>query len=92
MSFIRPALVAAVIFSFATSGAIAQETSQTSKPSSSMSSKLDDVANWTSEQWNKAKAEWAKEKEKWAACQKQAEDKNLTGRESWSFLASCMTS
>jgi hypothetical protein len=64
---------------------------QTATPSSSISSKIDDVSNWTSEQWNRAKAEWAKEKEKWADCQKQSKDQNLSGRKSWSFLASCMT-
>ncbi len=58
----------------------------------STSSKIDDVSKWTSKQWNRAKAEWEKEKEKWADCQKLAKDQNLTGRKSWSFLASCMTS
>jgi hypothetical protein len=91
MSFVRPAFIAAAVLGFATSGAIAQTPPQTSKPPSSISSKIDDVANWTSEQWNKAEVEWSKEKEKWADCRKQAADKNLTGRQSWSFLASCIT-
>jgi hypothetical protein len=89
MSFIRTALVAATILSFATPEVIAQTDSQTQRPS--LSSKIDDVTNWTSEQWNKAKVKWAQEKEKWADCQKQADDKKLSGRESWSFLATCMT-
>jgi hypothetical protein len=55
-------------------------------------SQIDDVSNWTIEKWNKAKAEWAREREKWDACQKRAEDKSLTGRESWSFIATCMRS
>jgi hypothetical protein len=52
---------------------------------------MSDVSRWTEEQWNRAKAGWAKEKEKWADCQKQAQEQNLAGRKSWSFLASCMT-
>jgi hypothetical protein len=88
MSFVRSALVAAAVLGVAMSGvALAQTT-----PPSSISSKVDDVSKWTSKQWNQAKAKWAKEKEKWADCQKQSKDQNLTGRKSWSFLASCMTS
>ena len=85
MSFVRSALVAAAVIGVVTSGvALAQTTTP--------SSKVDDVSKWTSKEWNRAKAEWAKEKEKWADCQKQSKDQNLTGRKSWSFLASCMTS
>jgi hypothetical protein len=91
MAFVRPALIAVAILGGVTSGVIAQTAPETSKPPSSMSSKIDDVSNWTSEQWNNAKVEWAKEKEKWTDCQKQADGKKLSGRESWSFLASCMT-
>jgi hypothetical protein len=65
---------------------------QATAPSPSTSSKIDDISRWTEEQWNRATTQWAKEKEKWADCQKQAQDQNLTGRKSWSFLASCMTS
>jgi hypothetical protein len=54
--------------------------------------KADEVAKWSTKEWNKAKAKWAQEKEKWAGCQKQSKDQGLTGRKSWSFLASCMTS
>jgi hypothetical protein len=85
MSFVRSALIAAAVIGVVTSGiALAQTTTP--------SSKVDDVSKWTSKQWNRAKAEWAKEKEKWADCQKQSKDQNLTGRKSWSFLASCMNS
>ncbi len=49
------------------------------------------VENWTIEQWNAAKAEWAKDTAKWAACQQQSTDRKLAGRESWSFLYTCMT-
>jgi hypothetical protein len=89
MSFVRSVFVTAAILGGATSGVAL---AQTATPSSSISSKIDDVSNWTSERWNRAKAEWAKEKEKWADCQKQSKDQDLTGRKSWSFLASCMTS
>ena len=90
MSFVRTPLVAIAIFGMATSGVVLAQT--TTPPSSSTSSKIDDVSKWTSKHWNQAKAKWAKEKEKWADCRKQAKDQNLSGRKSWSFLASCMTS
>ena len=88
MSFVRSAFVAVAIVSMATSVVtMAQETTP-----SSTSSKVDDVSKWTLKQWSQAKAKWAKEKEKWADCRKQSKDQKLTGRKSWSFLASCMTS
>jgi hypothetical protein len=89
MSVVRSMLVAAGIFGIITPGAAL---AQTTTPSPSTSSKVDDVSHWTEEHWDRAKAEWSKEKEKWTECQKQAVDQNLTGRKSWSFLASCMTS
>jgi hypothetical protein len=89
MSFVRTTLVtAAMLGAIAPGAALAQ----TAEPSPSTASKADDVSRWTEEQWNRAKTQWAKEKDKWADCQKQAQDQNLTGRKSWSFLASCMTS
>jgi hypothetical protein len=88
----RSAFIAVAILGVVVLGVVPRAApEETSKPPSSISSKLDDVSKWTSEQWDKAKAGWAKEKEKWADCQKQADDKKLSGRESWSFLASCMT-
>jgi hypothetical protein len=90
MSFVRFTLVVAAVLGAVLPGAaFAQATAPA--PSTS-SSKIDDVSRWTEEQWNRAKDQWAKEKEKWADCQKQAQDQNLAGRKSWSFLASCMTS
>ncbi len=88
MSFARTMLAAVAILGLVTSGVAL---AQTTTPSSSTSSKIDDVSKWTTKQWNQAKAKWAKEKEKWADCQKQSKDQKLTGRKSWSFLASCMT-
>jgi hypothetical protein len=67
MSFVRSALVAAAILALVTSGVAMV---QTTTPSSSKSSVIDDVSKWTSKEWNRAKAEWAKEKEKWTDCQK----------------------
>jgi hypothetical protein len=94
MSFVRSAFVSAAIFGMVASGVGLAQTATPPKQesSSSTSSKSDDVSKWTSKQWNQAKAKWAKEKEKWADCQKQSKYQNLTGRKSWSFLASCMTS
>ncbi len=89
MSFVRSAFAAAAILGVVTSQvALAQTTTH----ASTISSKIDDVTQWTTEQWNRAKAKWEKETEKWADCQKQAKDQDLTGRKSWSLLASCMTS
>jgi hypothetical protein len=90
MSFVRSAFVSAAVLCMITGAALAQ--TATPEPSSSTSSKIDDVSKWTTKQWNQAKAKWAKEKEKWADCRKQSKDQKLTGRKSWSFLASCMTS
>jgi hypothetical protein len=93
MSFVRSALICAAVLGVVTSGVALAQTATPAKPeSSSTSSKIDDVSKWTRKEWNKAKAEWAKEKEKWADCEKQSKDQKLTGRKSWSFLASCMTS
>ena len=90
MCFIRSALAAVAILGIiVTSGAAP---AQTTAPPPTTASKTDDISKWTRKQWNHAKAEWAKEKQKWADCQKQSKDQKLTGRKSWSFLASCMTS
>jgi hypothetical protein len=89
MSFVRSALISAAILGVVASGVAL---AQTKTPESSSSSKTDEVSKWTTKQWNQAKAKWAKEKEKWADCQKQSKEQKLTGRKSWSFLASCMTS
>jgi hypothetical protein len=91
MSFVRSAVISAAVLSIIMSGVALAQTA-TPEPSQSTSSKVDDVSKWTTKQWNQAKAKWAKEKEKWADCQKQSKDQKLTGRKSWSFLASCMTS
>ena len=90
MCIIRSALAAVAILGIIVTSGVAP--AQTTAPAPTTSSKTDDVSKWTTRQWNHAKAEWAKEKQKWADCQKQSKDQKLTGRKSWSFLASCMTS
>ncbi len=107
MSFVRSALVSVAVVGMVMSGEVfaqtpapdasapAKEQPATGSEQSTtakIESKADDVAKWTRKEWNKAKAQWAKEKDKWAGCQKQSKDQGLTGRKSWSFLASCMTS
>ena len=58
---------------------------------SKASSTTEDVSKWTQKQWNAAKAKWMKEKDKWASCNKQATSQKLSGRNSWSFIYTCMT-
>ena len=79
---------------FASASALAQMQTQpqsTAKPAdTTVTKKMDDVSKWTQKRWDAAKAKWAKEKVKWADCQKQADEKKLSGRKSWSFLYNCM--
>jgi hypothetical protein len=94
MSFVRSALLSAAVAGLVMSGGglQAQDSSKDSSLKAKVESKAEDVAKWTNKEWNKAKVQWAKEKEKWADCQKQSKDQGLSGRKSWSFLATCMTS
>lgn len=95
MSFVRSAVLAVAVSGFVMSGqALAQTPAPESAPpslSTKVETKADDVAKWSRKEWNKAKVQWAREKDKWAGCQKQSKDQRLSGRKSWSFLASCMT-
>lgn len=88
-------LSVATLALMATAPAFAQgqpQTQSTIKPAeTSTTKKLEDVSKWTQEQWDAAKAKWSKETMAWADCQKQANNKNLSGRESWTFLYNCMT-
>jgi hypothetical protein len=63
---------------------------QTHKPPAAEPSALTQVETWTIKQWDAATASWAKEKTKWAGCQHRSADRKLSGRESWSFLYTCM--
>jgi hypothetical protein len=98
MSRVRSVLVSVAVAGMVMSGEVLAQAPEQSAPAKEQSTtakieaKADEVAKWTTKEWNKAKAKWAKEKEKWAGCQKQSKDQGLTGRKSWSFLASCMTS
>src|SRR5437773_1065121 len=97
MSKIRTALMTIQIAgaiaagtSFAPTVSIAQSTGQSM--TNKAKSTTEDVSKWTQKQWNAAKAKWVKQKDKWNSCNKQASDKKLSGRDSWSFLYTCMTS
>ena len=68
-------------------GVVFAQTTASDTPSSTTAK----VENWTTEQWDAAKAEWAKDKTKWADCQQQSTDRKLADRKSWSFLYTCMT-
>lgn len=101
MSALRTASAAVAMLAFVTAGAALAQTpppatpapsSAPAAPSSTPSSTTEDVSKWSIKQWNAAKAKWAKEKDKWADCEKQSKEQKLSGRKSWSFLASCMTS
>jgi hypothetical protein len=54
-------------------------------------SSLDAVKTWSSKQWRAAQREWRKDKAKWASCRRQARQKKLSGRATWSFHYACMT-
>jgi hypothetical protein len=56
------------------------------------SSAAKDVSKWTRKEWNAARAKWVKDREKWNGCTKEATDKKLRGRKSWSFIYDCVTS
>lgn len=102
MSIVRSALVSVAVVGLVMSGEVAAQTAgadssaqapaKDDSTTAKIRSKADDVAKWTNKEWKKAKSEWAKEKDKWADCQKQSKDQGLTGRKSWSAIASCMTS
>jgi hypothetical protein len=80
---VSAAIVAAVV---AVSPVYAQQ------PSTTEQSTAEQVKTWSQKQWNMTKAEFAKDKAKWASCRQQSEETKLSGRASWSFLYSCMTS
>jgi hypothetical protein len=80
--------VACVISAFLLAGAGGPADAQASRrePSS-----LEAVKTWSSKQWRAAQREWRQDKAKWASCRKQARQKKLSGRASWSFHYACMT-
>ena len=92
MSVIKALLIPAVLAATLASGAATAQTPIGADMRDAASRTADDVSKWTQKQWNAAKAKWSQEQAKWGACNKKATDQKLTGRKSWSFIASCMTS
>jgi hypothetical protein len=91
MSVIKMSLIAAVLAGSLSGAALAQ-TPTGADMRAQAGKAADDVSKWTQKQWNAAKVKWSQEHAKWDACNKKATDQNLSGRKSWSFIASCMTS
>ena len=91
MSPIRIALMSALIAA-AAAGTTMVPTASAQSVSDSAKSTANDASRWTQKQWKTAKAKWSKEKGKWESCNKQATNQKLSGRKSWSFLYTCMTS
>lgn len=80
-------LAAAVIVGLVGTGvAFSQNSSQ---PTATPTEKVKTISK---REWSKMKEQWAKQTDKWADCNKQSHDQKLSGRKSWSFIASCMTS
>jgi hypothetical protein len=101
MSALRGSLIALALIGTLSAGAALAQTPGTGdkqtpgtgdKMRAAASSTADDVSKWTNKQWNAAKAKWSKEKDKWGSCNKQATEQKLTGRQSWSFIYTCMAS
>ena len=90
MPVLRTACAVALLV-FVAAAALAQSAAPAPSPTPTISSKVDDVSKWTSKQWKAAKTKWAKERQKWADCEKQSKEFKLSGKQSWSFLAMCMT-
>jgi uncharacterized protein HemX len=88
-------LAAAVIAGLAGSGVafsqdqLKDQPKDQSQPAATTTEKVKAISK---KEWDKMKGQWAKQKEKWADCNKQSTDQKLSGRKSWSFIASCMTS
>ena len=90
MQLVRSTLLAVAVVALVGSGAAFAQTSPApATPPASTTAKPEE--SWTKKKFEAAKAKWAAEKEKWADCNKQSKEQKLTGRKSWSFIASCMT-
>jgi hypothetical protein len=90
MPVIRTACTVTIL-ALVAAAALAQSAAPAPSPTLTISSKVDDVSKWTGKQWKAAKTKWAKERQKWADCEKQSKELKLSGKQSWSFLAMCMT-
>jgi hypothetical protein len=93
MPRLRTSILSIIILAqLATAPALAQnQAQQQSKAESTVTTKMEDVSKWSRRHWNAAKARWSQEKAKWSDCQRQADQNELSGRKSWSFLYNCMT-
>ena len=87
-TFIAAAVAVATV---AACGAAFAQAPTSAAPPSSISKSAAEVETWTTQQWDAAKATWARDTTKWAACQTQSTTRKLEGRDSWSFLYTCMT-
>jgi hypothetical protein len=85
-------IAAAVAAGIAACGAAVAQTPAPAAPPSSIASSAAQVETWTTKQWEAARATWAQNTTKWAECQKRSSTRKLEGRDSWSFLYTCMTS
>jgi hypothetical protein len=85
-------LAAAVIAGLAGTGVAFSQDQSKKDQSAPAPTTTEKVKAISKKEWDKMKGQWAKQKEKWADCNKQSQDQKLTGRKSWSFIASCMTS
>ena len=87
-------LAAAVIAGLAGTGVAFshQDQSQKDQSTPAATTTTEKVKTISKKEWDKMKGQWAKQKEKWADCNKQSQDQKLSGRKSWSFISSCMTS
>jgi hypothetical protein len=92
-SFVVAALVASGV-AFAQAPANPAETTPpaaTAPAAGGEPTAAEQVEKWSRKQWTAAQKKWSKDKAKWADCRKQAKDQTLSGRKSWSFIYSCMT-
>jgi len=75
----------------ASSAALAQSPAHDSSTTSTISNAVSEVKHWTWKKWKQARHEWKKDKAKWEGCNQKATDQKLSGRASWSFIYTCMT-
>jgi hypothetical protein len=66
--------------------------SQSASEAQAKATTTEKVKTISARQWSRMKRQWSKQTVKWTSCNKQADDQKLTGRKSWTFIASCMSS
>jgi hypothetical protein len=85
-------LAIAVIAAIIGGGVAFSQHRSSQDPSTTATASPEKVRTISKREWNRMIGQWAKQTDKWAGCNKQAEDQKLSGRNSWSFIAGCMTS